>query len=292
MTDIDRIDPEKPILIAGATASGKSELALKIAETQGGVIINADALQVYECWSVLSARPNSVDLARAPHALYGHVGYQTPYSVGDWLRAVVPFVQEGPRAIFVGGTGLYFSALIDGLTEIPAIPPEIRARGNRLRTYALEDMRRHLQAEDFETASSIDMNNPMRVQRAWEVLTATGRGLRNWHAKTPPAVLPVDQCQPFVVERPVEILGDRIEHRFKWMVENGALDEVKALLPCWDPLRPASRAIGARELMAHLNDEFTLAEATRLSVIATQQFAKRQRTWFRNRFKSWPRVLF
>lgn len=292
MSIIDSLDPDTPVLIAGATASGKSALALQIAEAQGGVIVNADALQVYGCWHLLSARPGPEDLARAPHALYGHVSYETPYSVGDWLRAVAPILSGPDRPIIIGGTGLYFSALIDGLSQIPAIPEAVRAQGNILRQEDLARMRSELQSRDPETADYIDMQNPMRVQRAWEVLTATGTGLRAWHHATPPALLPLSACQPLIVERPREVLAERIAKRFEWMVENGALDEVAAMLPQWNPTFPASRAIGAQELIFHLKGELSLIEATTNSIVATQQFSKRQRTWFRNRFKTWPRALF
>lgn len=289
---IDQLDPDLPVLIAGATASGKSALALQIAERQGGQIINADALQVYECWSLLSARPDASELARAPHALYGYVPFETPYSVGEWLRAVTPVLSSGPRPIIVGGTGLYFSALTEGLSPIPPIPAPVRDQGNLLRAHDLAAMIAHLHTQDPETAAAIDLANPMRVQRAWEVLVATGTGLRAWHRKTPAPTLPLAQCQPIVVERPTDILADRIETRFHAMMQNGALDEVRALLPRWNPTLPAARAIGAQELIFHLKGEYSLIEATRLSIIATQQFAKRQRTWFRNRFKTWPRAPF
>lgn len=286
---IDRLDPEKPVLIAGATASGKSALALRIAEAQGGVIVNADALQVYGCWRVLSARPDATELARAPHALYGHVGFETPYSVGEWLREVAPLLR-GARPIITGGTGLYFSALTDGLTEIPPIPPALRAEGDALRTTDLDAMIAELRARDPETAGYIALDNPMRVQRAWEVLRATGKGLRAWHHATPPPLLPLSEAQPIVVERPREVLNTRIAQRFHLMLKGGALDEVRALESCWNPTLPAARAIGAAELIAHLKGELSLIEATEKSIIATQQFAKRQRTWFRNRFKTWLRA--
>ncbi len=292
MSLIASLDPEKPILIAGATASGKSELALQIADAQGGIIINADALQVYACWRLLSARPDDADLARAPHALYGHVPYTTAYSVGDWLRAITPYLQNGPRPIVVGGTGLYFSALTEGLSEIPAIPDHIRTAGNALRSSDLAAMIQELQQKDPESAAYIDLNNPMRVQRAWEVLTATGTGLRAWHHKTPPPLLPLTDCQPLVVERDKTNLSERIAKRFAQMIDQGALDEVRAVFPQWNQSLPASRAIGAPELVAHVKGEIDLIEATELAVIATQQFAKRQRTWFRNRFKNWPRAFF
>ncbi len=286
----DTLDPDRPVLIAGPTASGKSAMALEIAARQGGVVVNADALQVYECWRVLSARPTPEDEAAAPHALYGHVPFEVAYSVGDWLREVAPILDGGLRPIVVGGTGLYFSALTEGLAEIPPIPPAIRAEGDRLRQQDPARMLADLDAEDPETAQALDRQIPMRVQRAWEVLRATGRGFKRWHAETPAPLLPLDRAQAFVLMPDTAWLNARIETRFDAMLAMGALDEVRALAPRWDPSLPAAQAIGAAELIAHLSGELDLGESRDRAVTATRQFAKRQRTWFRNRLKSWDVV--
>lgn len=174
------IPSDLPILIAGPTASGKSELALKIAETQGGIILNADASQIYTCWRVITARPSQEDEARAPHALYGHVSHTETYSAGHWLREVKPYLNEPKRPIIVGGTGLYFSSLTKGIAEIPLTPPEIRAQADML---PLEDL---LDGLDDMTRSKIDTMNRARVQRAYEVLKTTGKSLAQWQAETPP----------------------------------------------------------------------------------------------------------
>lgn len=278
--------PDLPVLIAGPTASGKSALALAIAEAQGGVIVNADALQVYACWQILTARPSAAEQARAPHALYGHLGRDAPWSVGHWLRAVAPLLHGSSRPILVGGTGLYFSALTEGLAEIPPTPPEVRfeadARRARLGIAAL------LAELDPATAAKIDRLNPARVQRAWEVQAATGRGLAAWQGETPPPLLPLSAAQPFVLEAPPAWLGPRIDRRFDAMLAAGALEEARAELPFWDPARPSARAIGAPELIAHLRGALSLAEAASAAKIATRQYAKRQRTWFRNRLGAWP----
>lgn len=288
------LPPDRPVLIAGATASGKSNLALQIARDHGGIIVNADALQVYDGWRVLSARPTAQDEAAVPHALYGHVPLTLAYSVGAWLRDLAPILaRDGTvalRPIITGGTGLYFSALTEGLTEIPPIPAPIRAEGNRLRLTEPGAMEQTLRVEDPVTADHIDMRNPMRVQRAWEVLRATGRGLRSWQNMTPPPLLPLSETLPLVVERDRDDLTARIEARFAQMVAGGALEEVRAALPHWDDSAPASRAIGAPELRAHLLGHTSLEVATERACIATRQFAKRQRTWFRNRFGDWHRV--
>ncbi|UXX83726.1 tRNA (adenosine(37)-N6)-dimethylallyltransferase MiaA [Roseovarius pelagicus] len=279
------LSPEQPVLIAGPTASGKSALALDIAERQGGVIVNADALQVFDNWCVLSARPDDAEMSRAPHRLYGHIPYDAEYSVGHWLREVRPLLSGPDRPIIVGGTGLYFSALTEGLAEIPTIPATVRAEADALRQRgALQQM---IDSLDGATRMRIDTRNPMRVQRAWEVQQATGRGLADWQDATPPPLLPRAITQAIVLDAPKEWLTPRIEGRFAQMIANGALDEARANMDHWDPARLSSKAIGAPELIAYLRGEMTLGAAVQDAVVATRQFAKRQRTWFRARMKDW-----
>ncbi|MEN8831314.1 tRNA (adenosine(37)-N6)-dimethylallyltransferase MiaA [Pacificibacter sp.] len=286
------LSPEQPVLIAGPTASGKSALALEIAERQGGVIVNADALQVFDNWRVLTARPPAQDEARAPHALYGHVSGTSAYSVGHWLRDATPFLTSGQRPIFVGGTGLYFSALTEGLVEIPPTPDSIRAEGNARRAQDGDHLGllADLDAEDPQTAQKVDRLNPMRVQRAWEVLRATGQGLAAWQAMTPPPALPLETAYPIVMDADKDWLNDRIAQRFQIMLDSGALEETQANLPNWDPTLPSSKAIGAPELIAYLQGDMTLARAKEAATVATRQFAKRQRTWFRARMKSYHHI--
>ncbi len=280
--------PERPVLIAGPTASGKSDLALEIARAQGGVIINADALQVFDGWRVLTARPSDADIAKAPHQLYGHVPYAGEYSVGHWLRDVAPFLRSGPRPIIVGGTGLYFSALTEGLAEIPPTPAAIRAEADKRMAH---DGRAALLAElDPESAAALDPLNPMRVQRAWEVLRSTGRGIATWRAETPPPLLPLQACQAFVLRPDPAWLNDRINRRFDLMIKGGALDEARANLRRWSPTLQSSKAIGAPELIAHLQGQLSLNDAIDRAKIATRQFAKRQRTWFRSRMGLWQAI--
>jgi tRNA dimethylallyltransferase len=275
------VDADRPVLIAGPTASGKSALALAIAERSGGVIVNADALQVFANWRVLTARPGPEETARAPHRLFGTVGPRAPWSAGHWLRAVAAVLAEGARPILVGGTGLYFRALTEGLAEVPEVPAAVRAEAEALPLAAL------VAGLDAATAARIDLANPARVRRAWEVLRATGRGLAAWQAETPAPLLPLGAARAFVLEAPPAWLGPRIERRFDAMLAGGALDEVRANLPDWDPSRPSARAIGAAELVAHLRGEATLAEARDAALVATRQYAKRQRTWFRARMGAW-----
>lgn len=282
--DLPELRADMPVLIAGPTASGKSALALAIAERQGGVIVNADASQVYDCWRLITARPSVEEEARAPHRLYGHQPWDAAYSAGDWLREVAPLLREGPRPIIVGGTGLYFSALTEGMAAIPPVPPEVRAEADALN---LDSLRAGV---DPATLAGIDQLNRARVQRAWEVERATGRPLAAWQAETPPPLLPLEQAQPLVLDAPKDWLDPRIARRFDLMLEQGALDEVAAMRGRYDPARPSCKAIGVPELMAHLNGELTLAEARERAVVATRQFAKRQRTWFRARMRRWHRI--
>ena len=265
------------VLIAGPTASGKSALAMEIAARDGGVIVNADALQVYANWRLLSARPSAEEEASLPHRLFGHVGRLDPYSTGAWLREVAELLEGPERLIIVGGTGLYFRALTEGLVEIPPIPEAIRAEGNALREADLPAMIADL---DRQSAVRVDQANPARVQRAWEVLRATGRGLAAWQDDTPAPLLPPEQATRLVLEAPKDWLTPRIERRFDLMMEAGALEEARANLEGWDPALPSSKAIGGPELIAHLLGDISLDEARERAIIGTRRYAKRQRTWF------------
>lgn len=275
------IRPQDPVLIAGPTASGKSALALHIAQAQGGVIVNADALQVFNGWRILTARPDDTDLAQAPHALYGHVPFDAPYSTGHWLRDVTPFLTGNLRPIIVGGTGLNFHALTQGLADIPPTNLALRTQGNMLSHQNLLD------ALDPQTTQRIDTQNRMRVQRAWEVLQQTGRSLASWQDDTPPPLLSPENAVRITLDVPVDWLNARIEQRFDIMLAIGALDEARDMLPTWDATHQSSKAIGAPELISHLKGEITLAQACEASIMGSRQYAKRQRTWFRSKHKSW-----
>ncbi len=281
---LDRIDLSLPILIAGPTASGKSALAMEFAARTGGPIINADAMQVFADWRILTARPSAEAEKEVPHALYGHVPGDVEYSVGRWLRDLVPLL-EGPTPVIVGGTGLYFTALTEGLAPIPEIPDEVRRIAmKRITTDGINKLRGEL---DSETMARIDGRNPMRVQRAWEVLTATGRGLAAWQDETDPPLLPLSNAAAILVDAPKDWLNERIEKRFAQMLSDGLLDEVRANAPAWHPARPSAKAIGAAELIAHVRGETSLDDAREAVFVATRQFAKRQRSWFRSRMSAW-----
>jgi len=287
---VDTLAPDRPVLIAGPTASGKSALALAIAARQGGIVVNADALQVFENWRILTARPSRDERAVAPHALYGHVPGNRQYSVGQWLRDVAPYIAdpgivEGPRPIVIGGTGLYFAALTEGLADIPPTPRAVRALADaRLATEGREALLAEL---DAATAARIDRLNPARVQRAWEVLKSTGRGLAAWQDDTPPPLLPLDRAQPLLVDAGRDWLRARIARRFDAMLAAGALEEARANLAGWSDSLPSAKTIGARELIAHLRGEISLDAARTQAITASQQYAKRQRTWFRARMGDW-----
>jgi tRNA dimethylallyltransferase len=283
---IDSISREAPVLIAGPTASGKSALAAELAARDGRVIVNADALQVYGNWRILTARPSAEDEATLPHALYGHVGRDQPYSVGHWLRELRPLLDR--PVVIVGGTGLNFTALTRGLARIPDVPPEVRAEADRRMR---DEGRTALLAElDARTKARIDPMNGARVQRAWEVARASGRGLADWQDETPPPLLPRASCEALVLAPDRSWLNDRIDRRFAAMLAAGALVEARENLPGWDPSRPASRAIGGPELIAHLQGRLSLDESVAAATLASRQYAKRQRTWFRSNMADWTQL--
>ena len=282
MPEIAAISRELPVLIAGPTASGKSALALELAARDGRVVVNADALQVYGCWRVLSARPSVAEEDLVPHVLYGHVGRDQDYSVGHWLREVEALLSR--PVVIVGGTGLYFMALTEGLAEVPPVPAGVRTEADRLRA---EDYPAMLAGLDAATAARVDLRNPARVQRAWEVLRATGQGLASWQAATGPALLPPGRAEALVIRPDTGWLNARIDRRFDQMIAGGAMEEVRAVASVWEATRPWARAIGAPELIAHLQGGIPLAAAVEAAKLASRQYAKRQRSWFRKRMATW-----
>ena len=286
---LEEINPNTPILIAGQTASGKSHLALQVAVQHGGTIINADASQVYNNWRILTARPSIEDEAKINHKLYGHIDGVTEYSVGTWIKEIRETLLSNSRPIIVGGTGLYFSALTSGLVDIPEIPETIRQEAtSKIAKNGFESLVREI---DEETAEKIDKNNPMRVQRAWEVLRSTGRGLNSWHRETPEPTLDINKCKAILIDGEVSLINDRINKRFDQMIEQGLIQEAKNNLVTWNKMNPSSKAIGAQELIDYLNNKISIDELREQILIATRQYAKRQRTWFRSKMKSWERYL-
>ncbi len=283
------------VFVAGATASGKSRLAIQIATACQGLVVNADSMQVYDCWQTLTSRPDRQDEDIAPHVLYGHICRDRPYSVGQWLDDVTHILRKNPNRlpIIVGGTGLYFQALSEGLAAIPPIDPEIRkAAQNRLKSDGLETMVRDLTRRDPETMQALDCQNPARVRRAWEVLRATGRGLRAWQKSSAnPPLLPLSHVYSILLDPSIEANSRAINARVSWMAHHGALEECALSLPDWNPEWPSSKALGAHELIAFLQGRTTLELAIERITILTRQYAKRQRTWFRNRMSNWTKIL-
>jgi tRNA dimethylallyltransferase len=282
-------------LIAGPTASGKSALALRLAETTGAEIINADSMQLYADLRVLTARPNPGEETRARHHLYGVADAAEIWSVGAWLRAATKALAEiaarDRPAIVVGGTGLYFSALTQGLADVPAIPEDIRAEVRaRLERLGEDAFRQALDLADPDAAARIAPGDRQRLVRAMEVATATGRSLTDWQASTTP-LLARGAYRTLVLDPPRETLYARCDARLGAMAADGGLEEVAALIARGlDPELPAMKALGVRELARHLTGELTLDQALGLARQETRRYAKRQITWFRNQTPQWPRT--
>jgi tRNA dimethylallyltransferase len=280
------------ILIAGPTASGKSALALELAEVLSGVVINADSMQVYGDLRVVTARPTHADEARAPHFLYGHVDAAENYSVGRWLADVQPVLAEaraaGRAPILVGGTGLYFKALTRGLSNVPPIPEDIRSDVRaRLETEGAAALHADLIRRD-PSAASLEPGDRTRIARATEVLEATGRPLSQWHRDGLPPVLDASRAIKVFLSVERDDLRARINARFDAMLAGGALDEVRTLSGRrLDPALPAMKAHGVPWLIRHLSGEITLGEAAEGGKADTRRYTKRQFTWFRHQLPDW-----
>lgn len=275
------------VLIAGPTASGKSRAALELAEMIGGVVINADSMQVYAEAPVLTAQPPAEDRARVPHLLYGHVPAREVYSVGRWRDDAIAALEQARAMartpIFVGGTGMYFGALTDGLADIPPVPPDVRdAARALLDEIGVAALHARLAARDPVTASRLRPTDPQRVLRAWEVLAATGRPLSAWQDAPAAPVLRGVRIAAFVLDPPRAVLRAQIAARFAAMVEQGGLDEARALAGL-DPALPAAKLLGLRPLQGLAAGNLTRDAALEAAITATRQFAKRQMTWFRHR---------
>ena len=278
----------RKLLIAGPTASGKSAVALKLAERFGGTIVNADAMQVYADLRVLTARPSAAEARRAPHLLFGEVDGAQNFSVGRWLeraREILAAAHDraGPL-IFVGGTGLYFRALTEGLSDIPRVPEAVRAAVRaEAEGQTTPALHARLTARDPLTAARLRPSDRQRVLRALEVFAATGRPLVEFHGAREAPALPAGAWAGLFLAPERAALNARIEARFDEMLREGALDEVAALAARrLDPALPAMRAHGVPHLIAHLDDRLSLEQARALAVRDTRRYAKRQLTWARH----------
>jgi tRNA dimethylallyltransferase len=276
------------ILIAGPTASGKSALALELAAATGGVIINADSMQVYRDLRVITARPTPEDEACAPHRLYGHVDAAVNFSAGHWVTDAAAALAEARAqnrlAIFTGGSGLYFKALTRGLSAVPPIASAIRESVRaRLERDGVEALHAELAQRDPVSAERLKPRDRTRIARALEVVEATGRLLTDWHRDGLPPLLPPGQFSAVFLTPDREQLYARIDARFEAMLAAGALDEVDRLAARrLDPLLPAMKAHGVPALLRHLKGEITLEEAATIGRADTRHYAKRQFTWFRH----------
>lgn len=283
------------VLIAGPTASGKSALGIKLAQALDGVVINADSMQVYRDLRVITARPTLEEEVQAPHRLYGQVDAAINFSVGRYVADAIGVLDEirGRKLpIFVGGTGLYFKALTEGLSDIPPVPEEIREEVRR-ESEGLEtpELHRLLSERDPETARTLRPSDRLRVQRALEIFAATGQPLVSFHGARQPGPLADGPVIKLFLAPEREELRRRIDTRFLTMMEQGALDEVRALGERrLDPMLPAMRAHGVPGLLAHLRGEMPLDEAIARGQGDTRRYAKRQFTWFRHQLPDWQWV--
>ena len=288
------VEGDKPplVVIAGATATGKSALALDLAARTGGVIINADASQLYADLRILSARPSAADEARAPHRLYGALDAADPASAARWAAMargeIAAAHGAGQLPILVGGSGLYLRTLLDGIAPVPPVDPAVRAAVLAL---PLADAHAALVGEDPAAAARLAPADRTRVTRALEVVRATGRPLADWHREPGGGIGGAVTLSASVVEVPREALARRIDTRVAAMIDADALAEVEALAARrLSPMLPAMKAIGVPELLAVIAGLTTLAGAQTAMALATRRYAKRQRTWFANQCGGWTRV--
>ncbi|KXF76860.1 tRNA dimethylallyltransferase [Paramesorhizobium deserti] len=294
---MSKVTIKNAILIAGPTASGKSALALRLAREREGYVVNADSMQVYDVLDLLTARPQAADLAAVPHYLYGHVPPSQLYSTGRWLRDVEAVLArpelQGRVPVFVGGTGLYFRALLGGLSEMPDVPDAIRQHWRaRLDAEGAPALHRALKDMDPVAAEILRPSDGQRIVRALEVMEASGRSIYDWQKERGRALIGAESAHRAVILPDRAWLAARISQRFDMMMREGAVEEVKALLALElsDKL-PAMKAIGVREIGAALAGDISFEEACERTKAATRQYAKRQMTWFRNQLDSGWQIL-
>nr|AOO89638.1 tRNA delta(2)-isopentenylpyrophosphate transferase [Rhizobium leguminosarum bv. trifolii] len=285
------------ILITGPTASGKSALAVELAKRHDGVVVNADSMQVYDTLRVLTARPSEEEMQGVPHHLYGHVPAGAAYSTGGWLRdvsALLPTLRAAGRLpVFVGGTGLYFKALTGGLSDMPEIPEALRkALRSRLLEEGPDGLYAELAVADPAMAASLNLQDGQRIVRALEVMKATGRSIADFQGQSGPVIIDAAHARKIVVLPDRAVLHQRINGRFEKMLQQGAEDEVRALLALDLPAEaPVMKAIGVSQITAMVKGEMTRDEVLERGAAVTRQYAKRQMTWFRNQMDdSWERL--
>ncbi len=292
----DRASRKRAVLIAGPTASGKSALALSLAERLGGTIVNANSMQVYRDLRIITARPTLEEEGRAPHRLYGHVDAAVNYSVGRWCveagAALIEVERSGRLPMMVGGTGLYFRTLLLGLAAVPPIPEEIRAAvRKRLAAEGIASVRAELAERDPATAQRLKAGDRARITRALEVVLATGRSLADWHREGAQGTIDPDQAVKIFLDLDRAELYRRIDARFDAMLRSGVAEEVRALARrALDPTLPAMKAHGVPWLIRHLKGEIDLAAAADAAKRDTRRYTRRQATWFRHQLPDWTWV--
>jgi tRNA dimethylallyltransferase len=280
-------------LIAGPTASGKSALAVRIADESGGIVANADSMQVYRELRILTARPSEAEEVAVPHRLYGFRPAAEPYSVAEWLKDVAPLIasarQGGPALVIVGGTGLYFKALLEGLSPVPEIPVDIRGHWrDEAAAKSSAELHGILSRRDPAMAARLRPSDPQRIVRALEVLEATGRSLLDWQQVRGEPLLDPAEAELLFVSPPREVLYSRCDARLEAMIEAGALDELRRLAELrLSADEPVLRALGVRPLMAHLDGVLSLDAALADAKTETRRYAKRQLTWARSNMIAW-----
>lgn len=276
------------MLIAGPTASGKSALALELAEKTGGIVINTDSMQVYRDLRIITARPTVEEEALVPHRLYGHVDASVNFSAGAWVADAAKVLTEaraaGRLSILIGGSGLYFKALTRGLSSVPPIPANVReAVRARLERDGVEALHEELARRDPVSAERLKPRDRTRIARALEVIEATGRALPEWHREGLPPLLPPGEFTALFLVPERDQLYAWIDARFEAMLAAGALEEVAALAARkLDPLLPAMKAHGVPALIRHISGEITRDQAAKIGRADTRHYAKRQFTWFRH----------
>jgi len=287
----------KAVLIAGPTASGKSALALELAQKSGGLVVNTDSMQVYRDLRIITARPTPDEEALAPHRLYGHVDASQNFSAGAWVADAAKVLAEaraqGRLPIFIGGSGLYFKALTRGLSAVPPIPAEVRENVRaRLERDGVVALHAELARRDPVSAERLKPRDRTRIARALEVIEATGRALPDWHRDGLPPLLPSGEFGAVFLAPERDTLYARIDARFDTMVKAGALEEVERLAARkLDPLLPAMKAHGVPALIRHLRGEIGKAEAAEIGRADTRHYAKRQFTWFRHQLPEFEWVV-
>ena len=282
----------QPILITGCTGIGKSLLAIELAKLEKSKIINADSMQVYSSWNILSSRPSDYDEKEVSHRLYGYISHDKEYSVGKWIKDVhKELISDDLRPIIVGGTGLYFNTLLKGISETPLISEDTKKISDYLIRNNPDIMKNILNKYDFNTFNNLDLKNLRRVQRAYELFMETGNGLNFWNSQNLKPLISFSNCKAFVLNADVNFINKRIDDRFDRMIDLGVIEEVKKVFKVFNNEDfPASKALGAKQINSFLNKKKTLTDAINEAKLRTKQYAKKQRTWFRNQFDKWEKI--